>query len=69
MTAPESVNPAGFLREQLESASPYLLRAMVKTFADALMSADADAACGAGYGQRSDDRVNSASSSRPPTAV
>jgi putative transposase len=57
MTAPESVDPAGLLREQIESASPDLLRAMVKTFADALMSAEADAACGAGYGQRSPDRV------------
>jgi hypothetical protein len=48
---------AGVLREQIESASPDLLRAMVKTFADALMSAEADAACGAGYGQRSPDRI------------
>jgi transposase-like protein len=47
------------LREQVELASPDLLRAMVKTFAEALMSADADAACGAAYGQRSDERVNS----------
>ena len=59
MTAPEIVNPVGFLREQLEAASPDLLRAMVKTFAEALMSADADAVCGASYGQRSEDRVNS----------
>jgi putative transposase len=59
MTAPKSVDPAGFLREQLESASPDLLRAMVKTFADALMSAEADAVCGAPYGQRSDERTNS----------
>jgi putative transposase len=58
MTAPKSVNPAGFLREQLESASPDLLRAMVKTFADALMSAEADAICGAPYGQRSEERTN-----------
>jgi putative transposase len=59
MTAPKSVDPAGFLREQLQSASPDLLRAMVKTFADALMSAEADAVCGAPYGQRSEDRANS----------
>jgi len=59
MTAPKSVDPVGFLREQLESASPDLLRAMVKTFADALMSAEADAVCGARYGQRSEDRTNS----------
>src|SRR3954467_15227826 len=59
MTAPKSVDPTVFLREQLASASPDLLREMVKTFADALMSADADAVCGAAYGQRSDERVNS----------
>ena len=39
MTAPKSVDPAAFLREQVASASPDLLREMVKTFADALMSA------------------------------
>jgi putative transposase len=65
MTAPKSVDPAGLLREQLESASPDLLRAMVKTFADALMSAEADAICGAPYGQRSQERVNSRNGYRP----
>src|SRR4051794_12638915 len=59
MTAPKSVDPAGLLREQLESASPDMLRAMIKTFSDALMSAEADAVCGADYGQRSEQRVNS----------
>lgn len=59
MTVPKSVDPASFLREQLESASPDLLRDMVKTFADALMSAEADAVCGAPYGVRSDERTNS----------
>jgi putative transposase len=59
MTAPKSVDPAGLWREQIESASPDLLRAMVKTFADALMSAETDAVCGAGYGERSEQRVNS----------
>jgi putative transposase len=48
----------GWLRKQLEEASPDLLRAMVKDFAEALMSADADAVCGAGYGERSPERVN-----------
>jgi len=65
MTVPKSVDPAGFLREQLESASPDVLRAMVKTFAEALMSAEADALCGAPYGQRSDERVNSRNGYRP----
>jgi putative transposase len=65
MTVPKSVDPAGFLREQIESASPDLLREMVKTFADALMSAEADAVCGAAYGQRSQERVNSRNGYRP----
>lgn len=59
MTAPKSMDPAQFLLEQAASADTDVLRAMVKTFADALMSADADAICGAPYGQRSDERVNS----------
>ena len=37
-----------WLRKQLEE-SPDLLRVMMKDFAEALMSADADAVCGAGY--------------------
>jgi transposase-like protein len=57
MTASDSVDPVGLLREQIEAANPDLLRAMVKTFAETLMSAEADAACGAPYGQRSADRV------------
>ncbi|GAB3795543.1 hypothetical protein GCM10027605_01700 [Micromonospora zhanjiangensis] len=32
---------------------------MIKTFAQVVMSAEADAVCGAAYGQRSDERVNS----------
>jgi putative transposase len=47
-----------WLRKQLEEASPDLLRAMVRDFAEALMGAEADALCGAGYGERSPDRVN-----------
>ena len=47
-----------WLRKQLEETSPDLLRVMVKDFAEALMSADADAVCGAGYGERSPERVN-----------
>jgi len=47
-----------WLRKQLGETSPDLLRAMVKDFAEALMSADADAMCGAGYRERSPERVN-----------
>jgi putative transposase len=48
----------GWLRKQLEETSPDLLRVMVKDFAEALMSADADAVCGAAYGERTPERVN-----------
>ena len=59
MAAEQSLNVASLLREHLESASPDLLREMVKTFADLLMSAEADAICGAEYGERSPERTNS----------
>jgi putative transposase len=59
MAASESVNPVDLVREQIEGASPDVLQAMIRTFAQAVMSAEADALCGAGYGQRSDERVNS----------
>jgi transposase-like protein len=49
---------ASWLRKQLEDAHPDLLRAMVQEFAEALMSAEANALCGAGYGERSLERVN-----------
>ena len=49
---------SGWLRKQLEEASPDLLRAMVRDFAEALMGAEADALCGAPYGERSPERVN-----------
>ncbi len=53
-----SVDLARRVGEDLESASPDLLRMMVQTFAEALMSAEADAVCGAPYGQSSEERVN-----------
>ena len=58
MTAPSSIDPARFLHEQLAAASPDLLRSMLTTFVNTLMSAEADAVCGAPYGQVSAERVN-----------
>jgi putative transposase len=58
MTAPSSIDPAHFLHEQLAQASPDLLRQMLTTFINTLMSAEADAVCGAGYGERSEARTN-----------
>jgi transposase-like protein len=58
MTAGPSIDMSGWLDEHLEQASPDLLREMVRSFAQALMGAEADAVCGAGYGERSDERTN-----------
>lgn len=41
-----------------DDAGRDLLATLVGTFVAELMSADADSVCGAGYGERSDDRVN-----------
>jgi putative transposase len=58
VVTPASMDPGAWLRQQLEHADTDLLREMVRSFADALMSADADAVCGAEYGTVSDERVN-----------
>ena len=55
----ESLDALDWLRKQLEQDNPDLLREMVRSFAERLMSAEADAVCGAGYGERSAERVNS----------
>jgi transposase-like protein len=65
MTAPSSIDPSRFLHEQLASASPDLLRSMLTTFINTLMSAEADAHRGAEYGQVSQDRVNTGNGYRP----
>ena len=58
MAAGPSIDVSGWLEEQLAQASPDLLRSMVQSFAEALMGAEADAICGAGYGERSAERTN-----------
>ncbi|HKZ25724.1 MAG TPA: IS256 family transposase [Acidimicrobiia bacterium] len=47
-----------WLRKQLEADDNDLLREMVRSFAEELMGAEADAICGAGYGEISPDRTN-----------
>jgi len=58
MTVNPSIDSAGLLEEQLAQASPDLLRELLTTFINTLMSAESDAVCGAAYGQASPDRVN-----------
>jgi putative transposase len=53
-----TVDPLVWLGKHIEEADTDLLREMVRTFIQALMSAEADAMCGAPYGERTPDRVN-----------
>jgi len=58
MTVRSSIDPALLVEEHLAQASPDLLRELLQTFINALLSAEADAVCGAEYGTISADRVN-----------
>src|SRR4051795_6178180 len=59
MTAdPKSIDLSEFVSDHLQRAEPDLLRSLLQTFVEALMGAEADAICGAPYGTRSPDRVN-----------
>lgn len=58
MTAAPSIDPARFLHDELAQASPDLMREMLSTFINALLSAQADSVCGAEYGTRTQERVN-----------
>jgi transposase-like protein len=58
MTVTPSIDAARLLEEQLAQASPDLLRELLTTFINTLMSAEADAVCGAAYGTVSEDRTN-----------
>ncbi len=57
--ATDSMDAYAWFRNRIEHADTDLLRSMVSTFAEALMGAEADALCGAGYGERSGERLNS----------
>jgi putative transposase len=52
MAAGTNIDTAGWLYAQLAQASPDLLRARATMFAEAPIIAEADAICGAGYGER-----------------
>ncbi|GMA19669.1 IS256 family transposase [Arsenicicoccus piscis] len=57
MTAPHIVDPARLLGEALAEASPDLMRQLLQTMINALLSADADAVVGAEYGRPSPGRT------------
>ena len=58
MTAPRIVDPGAVLGQALADASPDLMRHLLSTTINALLSAEADAVCGAEWGQPSPERVN-----------
>ncbi|WP_460744750.1 IS256 family transposase [Mariniluteicoccus endophyticus] len=57
MTAPHIVDPAHVLSELLAEASPDMMRSLLQTMLNALLSADADAVAGAEYGQPTPGRL------------
>ena len=61
VTVPSTIDAAGWLSKYLEGdeGDTDLARAMLQAFAETLMSADASAACGAPYNERSEERTNS----------
>ena len=59
MTSVQRIDPDKPFADHLAVASTDLLREMLASFIQSLMSAGADAVCGAGYGERSSERVNS----------
>jgi putative transposase len=59
ITAVHDIDLPAVLADRLTSASPDVLREMLALFIHTLMGAEADALCGAGYGQRSSERTNS----------
>jgi len=58
MTAPHIVDPAGLLGEALAEASPDLMRSLLQSIINALLSADADSVVGAEYGRPSPGRTS-----------
>ena len=67
MEVPNTMNPLAWLRKHLDGEGNDMVRDMVKAFAEQLMSAEASALCGAGYGEVSAERVNSRNGYRPRT--
>ena len=57
MTAPHIVDPAGLLGDALSEASPDLMRSLLQSIINTLLSADADAVVGAEWGRPSPGRT------------
>jgi putative transposase len=53
-----NMDPPTWLRKQVSEAGLDLLREMVRAFAEGLTDPEADALCGAAYGERHSERLN-----------
>ena len=58
MTAAHNIDLPMVLAERLTTTHPDVLRELLSAFIHTLMGAEADALCGAGYGERSTERTN-----------
>ena len=58
MAAPHSMDLNAIVREHFEHAGPDVLRELLKRFAEALMSAEAQVLCNAEYGEVKPERTN-----------
>ena len=65
MTTAHDIDWPQVLAERLTTTHPDVLRELLSTFIHTLMGAEADALCGAGYGQRSTERTNQRNGYRP----
>jgi hypothetical protein len=65
MTTAHDIDWPQVLAERLTTTHPDVLRELLTTFIHTLMGAEADALCGAGYGQRSAERTNQRNGYRP----
>ena len=58
MTTAHDIDLPTVLADRLSTTHPDVLRELLSTFLHTLMGAEADALCGAGYGERSTERTN-----------
>ena len=65
MANPNVIDPHAFLADAIERQDGDLLRSMMEAFCNVLMSAESSAICNAGYGEVTEERLNSRNGYRP----
>ncbi len=58
MTNPNVIEPVDFIQNVIEQNQPDVMRHMLQSFINTLMSAEASVLCGAGYREVSPERTN-----------